>query len=97
MVHLKKIVVGTDKRGDVIAMDAATGKPIWWTVLGTIYGTNVDPQANGEQFSDSRSHWRSTAYHAADNANLIYLATTSTTQNFFLKGQSSFRACNKRN
>ena len=44
---LKKIVVGTDKRGDVIAMDAATGKPIWWTVLGTIYGTNVDPQANG--------------------------------------------------
>ena len=30
------------------------------------------------------------AYHAADNDNLIYLATTSTTQNFFLKGQAAF-------
>ena len=29
-------------------------------------------------------------YHAADNHNLKYLATTSTTQNFFLKGQAAF-------
>lgn len=87
---LKKIVVGTDKRGDVIAMDAATGKPIWWTVLGTIYGTNVDHQANGSSLVIPGATGGVQAYHAADNANLIYLATTSTTQNFFLKGQAAF-------
>ena len=73
---LKKIVVGTDKRGDVIAMDAATGKPIWWTVLGTIYGTNVDPQANGSSLVIPGATGGVQAYHAADNDNLIYLATT---------------------
>jgi alcohol dehydrogenase (cytochrome c) len=87
---LKKIVVGTDKRGDVIAMDAATGKPIWWTVLGTIYGTKVDPQANGSGLVIPGATGGVQAYHAADNDNLIYLATTSTTQNFFLKGQAAF-------
>jgi alcohol dehydrogenase (cytochrome c) len=87
---LKKIVVGTDKRGDVIAMDAATGKPIWWTVLGTIYGTNVDPQANGSGLVIPGATGGVQAYHAADNDNLLYLATTSTTQNFFLKGQAAF-------
>jgi alcohol dehydrogenase (cytochrome c) len=87
---LKKIVVGTDKRGDVIAMDAATGKPIWWTVLGTIYGTNVDPQINGSGLVIPGATGGVQAYHAADNDNLIYLATTSTTQNFFLKGDSAF-------
>jgi alcohol dehydrogenase (cytochrome c) len=86
----KKIVVGTDKRGDVIAMDAATGKPIWWTVVGTIYGTNVDPQANGSGLVIPGASGGVQAYHAADNDNLIYFATTSTAQNFFLSGENAF-------
>lgn len=30
----KTIVIGHDKMGNVIAMDALTGKEIWWTTLG---------------------------------------------------------------
>jgi outer membrane protein assembly factor BamB len=35
----QKVVIGHDKRGDVMAMDAATGKPIWWVNL--IYTQNL--------------------------------------------------------
>jgi glucose dehydrogenase len=86
----KKIVVGTDKRGDVIAMDAATGKPIWWTVLGTIYGTNVDPQRNGSGLVVPGASGGVQSYHAVDNNNTAYLAITSTFLNFFLNGDDAF-------
>ncbi len=36
----QKVVIGHDKRGDVMAMDAATGTPLWWVNL--IYLQNVD-------------------------------------------------------
>jgi hypothetical protein len=50
---------------------------IWWTVVGTIYGTNVDPHANGSGLVIPGASGGVQAYHAADNDNLIYLATTS--------------------
>jgi alcohol dehydrogenase (cytochrome c) len=87
---LKKIVVGSDKRGDIIAMDALTGKPIWWTVLGTIHGTNVDPQRNGSGLVIPGASGGVQAYHAVDNNNTLYFAITSTSQNFFLKGENGF-------
>ena len=87
---LKKIVVGTDKRGDVIAMDAATGKPVWWKVVGTIYGNNVDPKINGSGLVIPGATGGVQAYHAVDNDNSIYLATTTTTGNYFLKGENAF-------
>jgi alcohol dehydrogenase (cytochrome c) len=87
----KKVVVGSDKRGDVMAMDALTGKPIWWTTLGTIYGTNVDPQRNGSGLVMPGASGGAQAYHAVDNNdNTLYFATTSTAQNFFLKGENAF-------
>ena len=58
-------MVGGDKRGDVIAMDAATGKPIWWTVVGVIYGNNVDPQINGSGLVIPGASGGVQAYHAA--------------------------------
>jgi alcohol dehydrogenase (cytochrome c) len=36
----QKVVIGHSKRGDVIAMDAATGTPLWWT--NVVYTQNVD-------------------------------------------------------
>ena len=42
-----KIVIGHDKKGNVMAMDAATGKEIWWTTLGKDYNTESIPSPNG--------------------------------------------------
>jgi alcohol dehydrogenase (cytochrome c) len=87
----KKVVVGSDKRGDVIAMDAATGKPIWWTVLGTIYGTNVDPQRNGSGLVFPGATEGAQGYHAVyNNDNTLYFAITSNGYNFFINGKDTF-------
>ena len=39
----KKVVIGHDKMGNVIAMDAETGQEIWWKTLGEQYRTHVLP------------------------------------------------------
>ncbi len=57
---------------------------------GTIYGTNVDPRVNGSGLVIPGASGGVQAYHAADNDNKMYLATTSTAQNFFLKGENAF-------
>ncbi len=33
--------------GNIIAMDAATGKEIWWKILGKHYNTDAIPKCNG--------------------------------------------------
>jgi alcohol dehydrogenase (cytochrome c) len=43
----QKIVIGHDKRGDIMAMDAATGKPIWWRNVAILYNENMPPSVNG--------------------------------------------------
>jgi alcohol dehydrogenase (cytochrome c) len=43
----QKLVIGHDKRGDVMAMDAATGKPVWWVTLTYLQNENQQPTANG--------------------------------------------------
>lgn len=79
----KKIVIGTDKRGDVMAMDAATGEPIWSNLIGTAFNTDSSPSTEG-----SGEVWPGTqggveAYYAADG-NTAYLATSSMGFNSFL-------------
>lgn len=80
----KKIVIGTDKRGDIIAMDAFTGKPLWWTTLGTLYRSNVDPKINGSGLVIPGAAIQ--GYHAIDNNNTLLVATSSDAYNFFAKG-----------
>lgn len=43
----KKIVIGHDKMGNIIAMDSTTGKEIWWNTIGRQYDTNQIPKPNG--------------------------------------------------
>jgi len=43
----QKVVIGHDKRGDVMAMDAATGKPLWWVTLTTLQNENQQPSPTG--------------------------------------------------
>ncbi|MCE5338314.1 MAG: PQQ-binding-like beta-propeller repeat protein [Methanomicrobiaceae archaeon] len=39
----QQLVIAHDKRGDLMAMNASTGKPVWWNNLAVTY--NVDKQA----------------------------------------------------
>jgi alcohol dehydrogenase (cytochrome c) len=43
----QKAVVGHDKRGDIIVMDAATGKPIWWKNVAVTLNNDYVPTPNG--------------------------------------------------
>src|SRR5919112_3735942 len=42
----KKIVIGHDKMGNLIAMDALTGEEIWWKTLGKQYQTDLPPRVS---------------------------------------------------
>ena len=43
----KKIVVGHDKMGNIMAMDSATGKEIWWKTLGKQINADAIPSPIG--------------------------------------------------
>lgn len=62
----QKIVIGHDKRGDVMAMDAATGKPLWSNVIGTLYRTDAIPMINGSGEIWPGTQYGIEAYTAAD-------------------------------
>ena len=79
-------------------MDALTGKPIWWTVLGTIYGTNVDPQRNGSGLVIPGASGGVQAYHAVDNNNTVVLCYNKHFSEFLFKWRKCFcRTCNECN
>ena len=78
----EKIVIGHDKRGDIMAMNSTTGKPIWWTNVALLYRTNVPATPNG-----SGAVWPSPsggvmAYSAFDENN-VYVAVTNQGMNYF--------------
>ena len=78
----EKIVIGHNKRGDIMAMNSITGEPIWWTNVALLYRTNVPATPNG-----SGAVWPSPAggvhaYSAFDENN-IYVAVTNQGMNYF--------------
>ena len=84
----QKMVIGHDKRGDIIAMDAATGRPLWWTTVGYLYREDAPPAVNG-----SGEVWPGVAdgvqaYSAADNGTL-YVAVSNTAVDYYLKPNST--------
>jgi alcohol dehydrogenase (cytochrome c) len=81
----RKVVVGHDKMGNVIAMDAATGKEIWWKTLGKQYNTDSIPLPNGSGMVWS---YGVDAYHAVDNNNnnTLYIIATNRGLNYFTDG-----------
>jgi alcohol dehydrogenase (cytochrome c) len=79
----KKIVVGHDKMGNIIAMDATTGKEIWWKTLGKQYNTDLVPSSNGSGLVWSYGIFN---YHAIDsnnNTTTLYVAATNRGVNYF--------------
>jgi outer membrane protein assembly factor BamB len=80
----KKIVVGHDKMGNVIAMDAATGKEIWWKTLGKRYNIDAIPSPTGSGMIWS---YGVDGFHAVDNSNnTLYIAATNRGLNYFTDG-----------
>ena len=80
----RKIVIGHDKMGNVIAMDAATGKEIWWKTLGKQYNTDSIPLPNGSGMVWS---YGVDDYHAVDNnSNTLFITATNRGVNYFTDG-----------
>src|SRR6266496_145769 len=76
----KKIVIGHDKMGNIIAMDAATGKEIWWKILGKQYNTDAVPKPDGSGMVWSYGIFN---FHAVDNNNTLYISATNRGLNYF--------------
>lgn len=82
-----KIVIGHDKKGNVMAMNAATGKEIWWTTLGKEINTESLPSPNGSGMVWSYGVFN---YHAVDG-NTVYIPATNRGLNYFTDGISGHK------
>ena len=82
------MVIGHDKMGNLIAMDAATGKELSWKTMGSNYNTETIPLPKG---SGPVWTYGIDAYHAVDNNNTLYLTTNGRGLNFFTNGISGHR------
>ncbi len=83
----KKIVIGHDKMGNVIAMDALTGEEIWWTTLGRQVNIDNLPSPSGSGMVWSYGVYN---YHAVDE-DTIYISATNRGLNFFTDGLSGHK------
>ena len=79
----EKIVIGHDKMGNIVAMDASTGKVRWWKTLGRHSNTDAIPMPNGTGEVWSYGIFN---YHAVDNNNTLYIAATNRGLNYFTDG-----------
>lgn len=89
----RKVVIGHDKLGNIIEMDAASGKPIWWTRVGFYANKSIDlplpgpaPKGSGLIMADTHSGIQ--AYAAADR-DTLYASTSSVPENWFVNGNAS--------
>jgi alcohol dehydrogenase (cytochrome c) len=84
----RKIVIGHDKMGNIIAMDAATGKEIWWKTMGDEHNVDTIPQPKGSGLVWT---YGIDSYHSVDNNNTLYITTNGRGLNFFTYGLSGYR------
>jgi alcohol dehydrogenase (cytochrome c) len=84
----KKIVIGHDKMGNLIAMDGKTGVEIWWKTLGRPIDINKIPSPNGTGHIWAYGVYN---YHAVDNNNTLYITATNRGLEFFTDGLSGHK------
>lgn len=84
----KKIVIGHDKMGNLIAMDGKTGDEIWWMTLGRPIDINKIPSPNGTGHIWAYGVYN---YHAVDNNNTLYITATNRGLEFFTDGLSGHK------
>ncbi|MFZ3149833.1 MAG: PQQ-binding-like beta-propeller repeat protein [Methanothrix sp.] len=77
----QKVVIGHNKRGDIMAMDANTGKPIWWRNIAVLHNENIPATPNGTNatwpgsgagIEDYTAFDNSTVYAAVSNQGMIF-------------------------
>jgi outer membrane protein assembly factor BamB len=77
----EKMVIGHNKRGDIIAMNAGTGKPIWWRNIAVLKNENIPASPNGTKatwpgsgcgIEDYTAFDDSTVYAAVSNQGMIF-------------------------
>ncbi len=77
----QKVVIGHDKRGDIAALDADTGKVLWWRNIAHLYRSEVPPMPNGSGpvwpgpgagIEDFTAADNDTIYAAVSNQGMIY-------------------------
>jgi len=78
----EKAVVGHDKRGDIIVMNASTGKPIWWKNVAITLNTESIPLPNGSVEVWPGADHGVEDWTAFDNATL-YAAVSNNGYSFF--------------
>jgi outer membrane protein assembly factor BamB len=86
-------VIGHDKLGNIIEMDAASGKPIWWTRVGFYANKSIEIPLPGAAPKGSGLIMESThsgieAFAAADN-NTLYVTTSNVPSNWFVNANAS--------
>jgi alcohol dehydrogenase (cytochrome c) len=78
---MQNVVIGHDKRGDIIAMNASTGKPIWWKNVAVTVNDNTVPTPTGSPVTwpgsdhgveDWTAFDNSTLYAAVENNGYIF-------------------------
>jgi len=84
----KKIVIGHDKMGNLIAMDGKTGDELWWKTLGKPININKIPSPNGTGLIWAYGVYN---YHAVDNNNTLYVTATNRGLDFFTDGLSGHK------
>jgi len=67
---MQKVVIGHDKRGDIIAMNASTGKPIWWKNVAVTVNDDTIPTPTGSPVTWPGSDHGVEDYTAFDNTTL---------------------------
>ena len=83
----RKMVIGHDKMGNIIGMDAATGKELWWRTMGEQSQADTIPKPNG---SGVVWTYGIDDYHAVNN-NTLYLTTNGRGLTFFTNGIAGYR------
>jgi alcohol dehydrogenase (cytochrome c) len=84
----KKVVIGHDKMGNLIAMDGKTGVEIWWKTLGKPININKIPSSNGTGLIWAYGVYN---YHAVDNNDTLYITATNRGLDFFTDGLSGHK------
>ena len=84
----KKIVMGHDKMGNLIAMDGQTGNELWWKTLGRPIDINKIPSPNGTGLIWAYGVYN---YHAVDSSNTLYITATNRGLEFFTDGLSGHK------
>lgn len=84
----QKVVIGHDKRGDLMAMDAMTGKPIWWVTLTALQNADQNPTPQGTDVVIPGPGAGIEAFTATDGTK-VYVSVSNTAGRYYSQQPSS--------